>query len=172
MINMKSVTLVLALGLVAPAAQAAVINETGQCVGMLARQVAELMRRYPEGGPALSSALLALMRSNPQLAQDVVCASAGASPAQRPAMASALVSAQSYFAQTGNSASAGFVARAMSFADPQTSIQIASLSGPSSQTPSQQQPQGAGGGNPGSGGSSYSPVVSGGVSGGATSPVR
>lgn len=72
----------------APTADAATRNQRAAAQRQPTLQ--QVMAKHPQGGAALTKAVLDLVRRNPKLAADVASASKGASPAQQAALGTAL----------------------------------------------------------------------------------
>jgi hypothetical protein len=75
-------------------AGAARLTEDCGCVDPVDGAVQDLFAAYPQGGPELAAAIDDLLQSNPELAQDVICASHGASEAQQSSAAAGYAHAQ------------------------------------------------------------------------------
>ena len=75
-------------------ADAARLTEQCGCVDPIDSSVVELFAAYPQGGPELASAIDGLLQSNPELGDDVICASQNKSAAQQSAAAAGYAHAQ------------------------------------------------------------------------------
>ncbi len=101
----------------------------GQGRQAIAPSVVAAFAQNPNGGPALTAALYALLARDPGLAADIVAEARGASPNQQSAAGEALAEAQQAYSQAGDQRAAGEIGRAAGFADPQTTASFESAAG-------------------------------------------
>ena len=82
-------------------ANAARLTEQCGCVDPIDNSVLELFAAYPQGGAELANAIDELLQSNPELGDDVICASQNKSAAQQAAAAAGYAHAQLILASSG-----------------------------------------------------------------------
>lgn len=84
---------------VEPTSAARLTDDCG-CVDPVDSAVQDLFAAYPQGGPELAAAIDDLLQSNPELAEDVICASQDALEVQQTSAAAGYAHAQLVLAST------------------------------------------------------------------------